>query len=251
MDAETRCRHPGSLDAWLGVEASAPIQLPRWVALDDCAVAYWRNTTFGEAWELTCVHCGLDPYPLHSLRSYLCLESAEVLALRMRILRRVPPLMGRQHALHVNFGIVKKAIRRGELRTLPLTEGEELLAFYPLMWRVSVEEFLRWAAQVPLPRTLVWPERADEDQRSRPQTRQKVDQLVLDIVNHPLRLMKEVKEAFRRRYRVGGRQTPTRVEVERFLIEELGEPPNRKLAAVITKFLAPDTTPHGPRRRPS
>lgn len=252
MDSETRFRsHPDSLAAWRGVEAFEPTYRARWVALDEWVVAYWRNTTFGEAWELTCVHCGLDPYPLRSLRNYLCMEYADVVAFQLRTLKRVPPLLSRQHALQVNLELVETAIRRRELHTLALAEGERRYAFHPLMWRVSVKEFRRWAAQAPLPRTLVWPERTYQDQRSRPRPRQKADQLVLDVVNDPLRLMKKVREAFRKRYRAGGRQTPTRVEVERFLIEELGEPPNRKLAAAITKFLAPDTTPHGPRRHPS
>jgi len=250
MDSETRFRsHPDSLAAWLGVEESKPIRPTRWVAVDEWSVAYWDNATSGEAWELTCLHSRLDPYPLRALRTYLGMGRAYALDLQLRMTKRPPPLLLRQHALHVNLGVVASAIRSGELPTLPLAEDEEFDFFRPCMRRVEIKEFRRWAAQVELPRTLAWPDRADEDQRSRPRRRHQADQLVLDVVNDSLRLLKEVREAFRGRYRAGGRQTPTRVEVERFLIEELGEPPNRKLAAAITKFLAPDTTPHGPRRR--
>jgi len=251
MDTGTRYRpHPNSLAAWLGVEEAESIHLARWVALDEWSVAYWDNATFGEAWELTCLHSRLDPYPLWALRVYLSMGRDYALDIQLGMAKRPPPpLLVRKHALHVNLGVVESAIARRELRTLPPAEGEEFDFFRPCMRRVAITEFRRWSAQVELPRTLAWPDRADEDQRSRSGRRQKADQLVLDVVNDSLRLLKEVREAFRGRYRAGGRQTPTRVEVERFLIEELGEPPNRKLAAAITKFLAPDTTPHGPRRR--
>ena len=250
MDTGTRYRpHPDSLAAWLGVEEAASIRLGRWVALDEWSVAYWENATFGEAWELTCLHSRLDPYPLRTLRLYLSMGRDYALDIQLHMTKRVPPLLARKRALHVNLEVVEWAIRRGELRTLPLVEDEALYVLEPLMRRVAIKEFRQWAAQVELPRTLAWPDRADEDQRSRPRRRHQADQLVLDVVNDSLRLLKEVREAFRGRYRAGGRQTPTRVEVTRFLIEELGEPPNRKLAAAITKFLAPDTTPHGPRRR--
>jgi len=230
--------------------AASTLGVVRYVAVDTWSAVHWGARQVGEIWELVCLHSGLDPYPLQGLRSYLAQGGDLTLGLQggIHLLRhrKPPPLFELRTALHANLRIAAKAIPRGELATLPLTDEERIYAGQlPLIRRVSINDFCRWAEQVGLSKTPPWPDR--NEQRRRRAAKPAAELLNLEVVNAPLRAMKAVAEGFKQRYQAGGRDTPSRAEVAHFL-EERGARPNDKVIAAICKLLRPDSTPHGPRQ---
>jgi hypothetical protein len=217
-----------------------------YVALDARARTYWRFAPSGEAWELTCLHSHLDP---HALREApLCFWSGEDPKWWDKFGRLKPPPRDlRRIELRRNLGKVRAAINSGELSTLPLSEEERQLGMgEPLTKRVRLDVFVDWTKRVGLQPTAPWPERAIDGPRERGRI-PPLERLELTICNPIQMLAKHVAAHFRARYAAGGRETPTTEEVARYLVQDLGEPPNRKQAAAIAAFLRPADTPHGPR----
>ena len=222
-----------------------------YIALDERARSWWRRANWGAAWELTCVRSGLDPHALDWER--LCrgrhLDPEALYSLTAPgNCELFDPRSPRKMSLGRALLQVHTAIQQRQLMTLPSYAFERPLHRHMLLLRrVAVRDFCRWVEGVGWAQTAPWP---SEEGNSAPAPVEKdTEVLQLPVRTKFQRLVKLVQAHFQAAYEQGGFETPTTLDVERYLVEVLREPSNHKQAAEIAKLLRPDNVPEGPRER--